>query len=79
VVYARRRAPDAQGMRRNPTGTNNRGKELVASAGTASCPLLGKATSRKTSMAQDTRPSSSSAPCHEAKKKRPSPSTPKLP
>jgi len=79
VVYARCRAPDAQGMRRNPTGTNNRGKELVASAGTASCPLLGKATSRKTSMAQDTRPSSSSAPCHEAKKKRPSPSTPKLP
>jgi len=78
VVYARRRAPDAQGMRRNPTGTNNRGKELVASAGTASCPLLGKATSRKTSMAQDTHPSSS-APCHETKKKRPSPSTPKLP
>ncbi|CAO2153537.1 unnamed protein product [Urochloa humidicola] len=30
-------------------------------------------------MAQDTRSISSSAPCHGAKKKRPPPSTPKLP
>jgi len=33
-------------MRRNSTGANNRGRKLVAAAGTASCPLLGKATSR---------------------------------
>ncbi|KAG2544037.1 hypothetical protein PVAP13_9NG786300 [Panicum virgatum] len=79
TVYAKRRTPDAQGMRRNSTGANNRGRKLVAAAGTASCPLLGKATSRKTSMVQDTQPISSSAPCHEAKKKRPSRSTPKLP
>ncbi|XP_062204562.1 predicted GPI-anchored protein 58 [Phragmites australis] len=79
TVYARRGATKAEGRRRN--GTTNNGKEPAAAAGTASCPPLGKSTrnsNRKTSVAQDTRPISSSAPCHEAKKKRPSSSTPKL-
>ncbi|CAN6362045.1 unnamed protein product [Urochloa humidicola] len=90
TVYARREATETQvrrrTTRRNSTTTTatttNKGKEPVADAGTASCPPLGKSTrktSRKDSMAQDTRPISSSAPCHGAKKKRPLPSTPKLP
>ncbi|RLN00527.1 proteoglycan 4-like [Panicum miliaceum] len=83
TVYARRGTTETQGRRRttNPIATT-KGKEPVAAAGTASCPPLGKATrknSRKDSMAQDTRPISSSAPCHGARKKRPPPSTPKLP
>ncbi|CAL4989976.1 unnamed protein product [Urochloa decumbens] len=89
TVYARRGTAETQGRRtrrrRNPTTaatTTNKGKEPVAAVGTASCPPLGKSTrktSRKDSVAQDTRPISSSAPCHGAKKKRPPPSTPKLP
>ncbi|CAN6373838.1 unnamed protein product [Urochloa humidicola] len=85
TVYARRGAAETQGRttrrRKNPT-TTNKGKEPVAAAGAASCPPLGKSTrknSRKDTMAQDTRSISSSAPCHGAKKKRPPPSTPKLP
>ncbi|CAL4904605.1 unnamed protein product [Urochloa decumbens] len=86
TVYARRGTAETEGRmtrtRRNPTTaatTTNKGKEPVAAVGTASCPPLGKSTrktSRKDSMAQDI---SSSAPCHGAKKKRPPPSTPKLP
>nr|CAB3490711.1 unnamed protein product [Digitaria exilis] len=84
TVYARRGTTETQGRRRNPatTTTKGKGKEPVAAAGTASCPPLGRATrkaARKDSIAQDTRPISSSAPCHGAKKKRPPPSTPKLP
>ncbi|CAL4995946.1 unnamed protein product [Urochloa decumbens] len=89
TVYARRGTAETEGRRttrrRNPTAaaaTTNKGKEPAAAAGTASCPPLGKSrrkTSRKDPMAQDTRPISSSAPCHGAKKKRPPPSTPKLP
>ncbi|CAN6339344.1 unnamed protein product [Urochloa humidicola] len=91
TVYARRGAAETQGRtttrRKNPTTTTtaaatNKGKEPVAAAGAASCPPLGKSTrknSRKDTMAQDTRSISSSAPCHGAKKKRPPPSTPKLP
>ncbi|RCV36860.1 hypothetical protein SETIT_8G015400v2 [Setaria italica] len=87
TVYWRRGTAETRGSRmrrRNPTTTtnSNKGKEPVAAAGTSSCPPLGRATrknSRKDSMAQDTRPISSSAPCHGAKKKRPPPSTPKLP
>ncbi|KAF8706968.1 hypothetical protein HU200_030493 [Digitaria exilis] len=85
TVYARRGTTETQGRRRNPATTNNnnnKGKEPVAAAGTASCPPLGRATrktTRKDSVAQDTRPISASAPCHGAKKKRPPPSTPKLP
>ncbi|CAN6344188.1 unnamed protein product, partial [Urochloa humidicola] len=89
TVYARRGAPETRGRtttrRKNPTTTaaaTTKGKEPVAAAGTASCPPLGKSTrkiSRKDTMAQDTRSISSSAPCHGAKKKRPPPSTPKLP
>jgi len=87
TVYARRGTTETQGKRRrttNPTTTTNKGKdrEPAPAAGMASCPPLGRATrktSRKDSMAQDTRPISSSAPCHGAKKKRPPPSTPKLP
>ncbi|PVH33466.1 hypothetical protein PAHAL_8G006500 [Panicum hallii] len=84
TVYARRGTTETRRRRRtNPTATTPpKGKEPVAAAGTASCPPLGKATrknSRKDSMAQDTQPISSSAPCHGAKKKRPPPSIPKLP
>ncbi|KAF8671335.1 hypothetical protein HU200_050048 [Digitaria exilis] len=85
TVYARRGTTETQGRRRNPaTTTTNKGKgkEPVAAAGTASCPPLGRATrktTRKDSIAQDTRTISASAPCHGAKKKRPPPSTPKLP
>ncbi|TVU51589.1 hypothetical protein EJB05_03027 [Eragrostis curvula] len=88
TVYARRGAAEAEGRGRRavPTTSKAKGKApaaaAAAAAGTASCPPLGKSrtnNSRKTSMAHDTRPISSSAPCHEAKKKRPLSSTPKLP
>ncbi|KAL6597344.1 hypothetical protein ACP70R_046784 [Stipagrostis hirtigluma subsp. patula] len=87
TVYVRRGAAEAEGRRRTRNPGANKGKELAAAAaaGTASCPPLGKSTrssSRKASMAQDTRPISLSAPCHEAKKKRhmaDTSSTPKLP
>ncbi|KAL6630645.1 hypothetical protein ACP70R_028496 [Stipagrostis hirtigluma subsp. patula] len=86
TVYVRRGAAEAEGRRRTRNPGANKGKEpAAAAAGTASCPPLGKSTrssSRKTSVAQDTRPISLSAPCHEAKKKRhmvDTSSTPKLP
>ncbi|TVU27377.1 hypothetical protein EJB05_29982 [Eragrostis curvula] len=85
TVYARRGAAEAEGRGRRavPTTSKAKGKApAAAAAATASCPPLGKSrtnNSRKTSMAQDTRPISSSAPCHEAKKKRALSSTPKLP
>ncbi|TVU27380.1 hypothetical protein EJB05_29988 [Eragrostis curvula] len=81
TFYARRGAAEAEGRGRRAVPTTSKAP-AAASAGTASCPRLGKSrtnNSRKTSMAQDTRPISSSAPCHEAKKKRPLSSTPKLP
>ncbi|KAK3135970.1 hypothetical protein QOZ80_5BG0426070 [Eleusine coracana subsp. coracana] len=87
TVYARRGTTEAEGRGRRRAPTTNKGKgkgkePAAATAGTASCPQLGRSTrdnSRKTSMAENTRPISSSAPCHEAKKKRPSSSTLKLP
>uniref|UniRef100_A0A0A9E5Z6 Sororin C-terminal region domain-containing protein n=1 Tax=Arundo donax TaxID=35708 RepID=A0A0A9E5Z6_ARUDO len=86
TVHATRGTTEAEERRRRTRNhTTNKGKPPVAAAaaaGTASCPPLGKATrnnNRKTSMAPDTRPISSSAPCHEAKKKRPSSRTHKLP
>ncbi|KAK3118224.1 hypothetical protein QOZ80_9BG0695910 [Eleusine coracana subsp. coracana] len=86
TVYARRGTTEAQGRGRRAPTTNkskNKGKEPAAApAGTASCPQLGRSTrdkNRTTTMAENTRPISSSAPCHEAKKKRPSSSILKLP
>ncbi|KAJ1273782.1 hypothetical protein BS78_05G010800 [Paspalum vaginatum] len=78
TVYARRGAPGAGSARRNPAAS--KGKAPADAAGPASCPPLGKST-RKSTMAHATRPVSSSAPCHEAKKKkkRSWSSTPKLP
>ncbi|XP_062201711.1 endochitinase A-like [Phragmites australis] len=81
TVYKRRGTTEAQ-WRVGNTSTSKGKAPAAAAAGAASCPPLGKATrnnNRKTSMDQDARPISYSAPCHEAKKKRPSSSTPKLP
>uniref|UniRef100_A0A0D9XNA5 Sororin C-terminal region domain-containing protein n=1 Tax=Leersia perrieri TaxID=77586 RepID=A0A0D9XNA5_9ORYZ len=50
--------------RKNPANNNT-----PFPHGTASCPLPTR-TNRKTSVDQDTRPISSSAPCHQAKKKQ---------
>ncbi|KAK3119569.1 hypothetical protein QOZ80_9AG0672340 [Eleusine coracana subsp. coracana] len=86
TVYGRRGTTEIEGRGRRrgaPTTIKGKGKEPAATpAGTASCPQLGKSTrdnNRTTAMAENTRPISSSAPCHEAKKKRPSSSIPKLP
>ncbi|WVZ54861.1 hypothetical protein U9M48_005605 [Paspalum notatum var. saurae] len=82
TVYARRGATGAGAARRSPAARStapSKGKAPADAAGPASCPPLGKA-ARKNIMAHATRPVSSSAPCHEAKKrKRSCSSTPKLP
>ncbi|KAL6905997.1 hypothetical protein ACP4OV_003598 [Aristida adscensionis] len=86
TVYVRRGAGEAEGGRRNPGASKGKAPAAAAAAatGTASCPPLGKSTrssSRSTSVTKD-RPVSSSAPCHEAKKKRhtmDASTTPKLP
>ncbi|XP_015698103.1 uncharacterized protein LOC102711026 isoform X2 [Oryza brachyantha] len=60
TVYTRRR------KRKTSSKWANRNKPFPA--GTASCPPPSKRTNRKTSVDQDTRPISSSASCHKAKK-----------
>ncbi|CAD6258721.1 unnamed protein product [Miscanthus lutarioriparius] len=75
TVYARRRTTEAEVEGRSNPTIINKGKEPVGAA--ASCPPLGKST--RNIRKKDTRRISSSAPCHEAKKKRPLAKTPKLP
>ncbi|XP_066340707.1 flocculation protein FLO11-like [Miscanthus floridulus] len=79
TVYARRRTTEAEAEaegRGNPTITSKgKGKEPAGAA--VSCPPLGKST--RNIRKKDTRLISSSAPCREAKKKRPLAKTPKLP
>ncbi|CAD6258747.1 unnamed protein product [Miscanthus lutarioriparius] len=75
TVYARRRTTEAEVEGRSNPTIINKGKEPVGAA--ASCPPLGKST--RNIRKKDTRLISSSAPCREAKKKRPLAKTPKLP
>ncbi|KAF8647599.1 hypothetical protein HU200_065230 [Digitaria exilis] len=92
TVYTRRGATETQGRRRNlTTTTKGKGKgknpllllerrvALLLEELQGRPPGTQRSCFRKDSIAQDPRPISASAPCHGAKKKRPPPSTPKLP